>query len=235
MTPVVELEAVSRTYHVGPATVPVLRQISLRIMPGEFVAITGPSGSGKSTLLHLLGLLDRADSGTYRLDGRDIATVDDDELTVIRNRKIGFIFQAAPMLPRLTAAQNVAVPLVYRGERPRHAHAQACRMLARLGLAAFVRHRPTELSGGQLQRVAIARALIGRPRLILADEPTSALDPQTAGETMNLIRTLNREFEAALVLITHEVGDAVQAERRLTLDHGGLQATPNFVGTVSPL
>jgi putative ABC transport system ATP-binding protein len=224
MTPVVEVEHLTRTFHVGPVAVCALRSVSLRVLPGETVAINGPSGSGKSTLLNLLGLLDRADAGTHRLDGRDLAGLDDDELTVLRNQKIGFAFQTAPMLPRLTAEENVAVPLVYRGQRPYLARRAARPLLARLGLEAFAKHKPAQLSGGQLQRVALARALVGSPRLILADEPTASLDPRTAAEAMALVRDYCRETGAALVLISHSDADAAHADRRYVLDAGQLLA-----------
>ncbi|MBL9188599.1 MAG: ABC transporter ATP-binding protein [Opitutaceae bacterium] len=223
MTPVVEIETLERTFHVGPLAVHALRGVSLRIMPGETVAIDGPSGSGKSTLLNLLGLLDRPDAGTYRLDGRDLAGLDDDERTVIRNRTIGFVFQSSPMLPRLTAEENIAVPLVYRGERPYRARRAARRMLGRLGLETFARHRPHQLSGGQLQRVAIARALVGQPRLILADEPTASLDPRTAAETMRHVREHCRATGAVLVLISHDLADHAATDRRYVIDAGRLQ------------
>jgi putative ABC transport system ATP-binding protein len=223
MTPVIELEQVVRTYRVGPEEVPALRGVSLRVMPGEFVAITGPSGSGKSTLLNLLGLLDRPDEGTYRLDGRDVSTLNDDERTWLRNRKLGFIFQAPPMFPRLTALDNVAVPLRYRGLRAAAARDAALAALAKVGLAGVSRQLPAQLSGGQLQRVAIARALVGRPMLILADEPTAALDVQTADEVIRLLRDLHRETGAAVVMITHELDDAAAASRHLVLADGTLR------------
>lgn len=222
MTPIIHLEGIGKTYRVGPLSVNALSEVSLNVWPGNFVAISGPSGSGKSTLLNLLGLLDRADTGVYQLDGRDVAAASDDELTIVRNRKLGFIFQASPMLPRLTAEQNVAVPLLYRGVNPGEAGAEARRLLGRLGLGAITRHQPAELSGGQLQRVAIARALIGRPKLILADEPTAALDARTAGEIMELLVQLNREAGAALVLITHDPVIAAQADSQYTLEAGRL-------------
>ncbi|MSU48038.1 MAG: ABC transporter ATP-binding protein [Opitutus sp.] len=222
MTPVIQLEGICKTYHVGPLSVPVLNGVSLEVQPGDFVAISGPSGSGKSTLLNLLGLLDRPDAGVYRLDGRDVASASDDELTLIRNRKLGFIFQTSPMLPRFTAEENVAVPLLYRGVNPREAVATARQFLTRLGLAAVSHHLPSEISGGQLQRVAIARALVGQPKLILADEPTASLDAHTAGEMLALLQQLNRETGTALVLITHNPAIAARADRHYTLAGGGL-------------
>lgn len=223
MTPVVHLEGIAKSYRVGPLAVDVLKDVSLQIAPGGFVAISGTSGSGKSTLLNLLGLLDRPSAGTYLLDGRDVAAATDDELTLQRNRKLGFIFQSSPMLPRLTAEENVAVPLLYRGQGPREATAAARAILARLGLAGVAHHQPAELSGGQLQRVAIARALVGQPRLILADEPTASLDLHTAGEILDFLLTLNREAGAALVLITHDPELAARADRHLVLEAGRLQ------------
>ncbi len=222
MTPVVHLESVSRTYYVGASAVGALREVSLQVAPGEFVAVSGPSGSGKSTLLNVLGLLDRPDRGVYRLDGRDTAAIRDDELTLLRNRKIGVIFQNSPMLPRLTAAENVAVPLLYRGRRPGEAQVEAHRMLARVGLEHCADQRPAQLSGGQLQRVGIARALVGQPRLILADEPTAALDLETSGAMLRLIVDLARESGAALVMITHEPQEAAAAQRHLALTAGQL-------------
>ncbi|MBL9199860.1 MAG: ABC transporter ATP-binding protein [Opitutaceae bacterium] len=224
MTPVIEIEALERTFHVGPVAIAALRGVSLRIFPGETVAIDGPSGSGKSTLLNLLGLLDRPDAGTYRLDGRDLGVLDDDERTVLRNQKIGFVFQSSPMLPRLTAEENAAVPLVYRGQRPYAARRAARAVLARLGLEAFAKHRPGQLSGGQLQRVAIARALVGSPRLILADEPTASLDPRTGAETMRHVRDHCRDTGAVLVLISHNPADLAAGDRRHVLEAGRLHA-----------
>ena len=222
MTPIIQLAGIGRTYRIGPLSINALRDVSLQVWPGNFVAITGPSGSGKSTLLNLLGLLDRADTGTYQLDGRDVAASSDDELTLMRNRKLGFIFQSSPMLPRLTAEQNVAVPLLYRGVNSREAGLEARRMLGRLGLAPVATHLPAERSGGQLQRVAIARALVGQPKLILADEPTAALDERTASEIIALLLQLNRETGTALVLITHNSAYAAQADLHLVLEAGRL-------------
>lgn len=223
MTPIIHLAGINKTYHVGPVTIHAVRDVTLDIFPGDFLAISGPSGSGKSTLLNLLGLLDRPDSGTYLLDGREVARARNDELTLLRNRKLGFIFQNSPMLPRLTAAENVAVPLLYRGVAPRAAHSEATRMLARLGLSEIMQHRPSQLSGGQLQRVAIARALVGEPKLILADEPTASLDTVTAAEIMLVLRELNRESGTALVMITHDPEEAAQADQQYLIEAGRLR------------
>lgn len=231
MTPVVEIEGIERTFHVGPIAIAALCGVSLRINPGETTAIDGPSGSGKSTLLNILGLLDRPDAGTYRLDGRNLDDLDDDERTVIRNHTIGFIFQSSPMLPRLTAEENTAVPLVYRGQRPYAARREARKVLAQLGLDAFARHRPDQLSGGQLQRVAIARALVGRPRLILADEPTASLDPRTAAETMRHVRDYCREAGAALLLISHQTHDLAGSDRRYRIEAGRIHRAEEALAT----
>lgn len=223
-TPLIHLEGIHKTYRVGPVDIAAVRDISLRVWPGEFIAITGPSGSGKSTLLNLIGLLDTPDSGTYQLDGRDVATISDNERTLLRNRKLGFIFQSSPMLPRLTAAENVAVPLLYRGINPREADAAANAALSRVGLATAAKNFPSQLSGGQLQRVSIARAIVGRPKLILADEPTASLDDQSAAEIMHLLLEINDDTGAAIVMITHELADVARAPRHFVLTSGRLQA-----------
>jgi putative ABC transport system ATP-binding protein len=222
-TPLIELAHLHKTYRVGPETVSAVRDVSLRIWQGEFVAITGPSGSGKSTLLNLIGTLDTPDSGVYQLDGRDVAGLGDNERTLIRNRKIGFIFQSSPMLPRLTAGENIALPLLYRGVNPGEAEAAARVALARVGLATVAGNFPSQLSGGQLQRVAIARAIVTKPKLILADEPTASLDEQAAAEIMQLLQHLNRDTGAAIVMITHELADAARAHRHLVLTGGQLR------------
>lgn len=222
-TPIIQLEGLRKTYRVGPEQITAVCDVSLRIWQGEFVALTGPSGSGKSTLLNLLGLLDTPDGGTYLLDGRDVGAIGDNERTLLRSRKIGFIFQASPMLPRLTAGENVAVPLLYRGVNPREARAAAEAVLARVGLAATSAHLPAQLSGGQLQRVAIARALVTQPQLILADEPTAALDEQTAGEILQLLERINRDTGAAVVMITHEPDAAARAARHFEVVAGRLR------------
>lgn len=233
-TPLIQLEHIHKTYRVGPVDVSAVREVSLRVWPGEFVAITGPSGSGKSTLLNLIGLLDTPDSGIYRLDGRDVAALDDNERTLIRNRKLGFIFQASPMLPRLTADENVAVPLLYRGLNPREAETAARVALARVGLATVAKNFPSQLSGGQLQRVAIARALVTNPKLILADEPTAALDEQTADEIMKLLGDINHDTGAAIVMITHELADAARAPRHLVLASGQLREARSATSAAIP-
>jgi putative ABC transport system ATP-binding protein len=222
-TPLIELVRLHKTYRVGPEVVPALRDVSLRIWHGEFVAITGPSGSGKSTLLNLLGLLDTPDSGLYLLDGRDVAALDDNERTLIRKRKLGFVFQSSPMLPRLTAGENTALPLLYLGVNPGEAAGLARAALERVGLPAVANNLPSQLSGGQLQRVAIARAIVTNPRLILADEPTASLDDETAGEILQLLQDFNRETGAAIVMITHELAGANRAPRHLVLSKGQLR------------
>jgi len=217
--PMIGLENVCRTYHVGGEIVRALDHATLSIHQGEFVAIIGPSGSGKSTLMNILGCLDTADSGTYRLDGQEIAQYSENELARIRNRKIGFIFQSFNLLSRLTAEENVELPLIYqrtsgsaRRERTRDA-------LALVGLTERRHHKPSELSGGQQQRVAIARALATRPSLLLADEPTGNLDQKTGREIMNLFHQLHEDGNT-IVLITHDNNVANEAQRRIEIRDG---------------
>ncbi len=225
-TPLFQLDRIDRRFKVGPVTIEALRGVSLEVRPGELVSISGPSGSGKSVLLNLLGLLDRPTSGRHLFGGRDLAAASDDERTLLRNRRIGFVFQAAPMLPRLTALENVALPLHYRRLPPREALAAARDQLARVGLADRAGHRPHQLSGGQLQRVAIARALVGAPDLVLADEPTAALDPDTTEEILALLLGLNRADGVTVLLVTHQRAHAERCPRRLVLTAGRLEPAP---------
>ena len=213
----IRLEHVSKTYRVGTVEVPALRDVSLTIEPGEFVAIMGPSGSGKSTLMHLIGLLDAPDTGAYELLGRDVSRVGDDELARLRGRVIGFVFQQFHLLARASAAENVALPLIYSGESRNGAG--AARLLAEVGLADRAAHRPNELSGGQQQRVAIARALANDPSILLADEPTGNLDSQSEHEIMRLLATLNRRG-LTVVVVTHEAEIAAWARRVIRMRDG---------------
>jgi putative ABC transport system ATP-binding protein len=197
--------------------------VDLDVVPGDFLAIVGPSGSGKSTLMHLLGCLDRPTSGTYRLAGTDVAGLSDDELARVRNRTIGFVFQSFNLLPRTTALENVAMPLLYAGIGRSERLERARDALARLGLEDRLSHEPSELSGGQQQRVAIARALVTRPAIILADEPTGNLDSASGADVLELLHELN-DTGTTIVLITHDSDVAVAAKRSVRVRDGRLAA-----------
>ncbi len=214
------LRDIRKTYRIGPTEVAVLNGVDLEISQGELVSIMGPSGCGKSTLMNIIGLLDRPSSGTYRLDGAEVTYTNDDALSEIRNRRIGFVFQQYFLLAKLTALENVQLPMVYRGDSSPAVRERAMELLRRVGMHERAHHRPAELSGGQQQRVAIARALIGRPAIILADEPTGALDTQVGGEIMELFKTLNREEGITVVIITHDPGIARQCTRVAVMKDG---------------
>jgi len=221
--PLIALERVSRVYRMGEVEVPALDDVSLDIGTGEFVAIVGPSGSGKSTMMNILGCLDRPSHGAYHLAGSAVAELDDDALARLRSRTIGFVFQSYNLLPRTSALDNVATPLLYqgigRGERMRRARAA----LERLGLGDRVSHEPSELSGGQQQRVAIARALVTEPALVLADEPTGNLDSHAGAEVMAVLRDLHDQGRT-VVLITHDTDVATSADRQIHLRDGRVAA-----------
>lgn len=217
----IALQDIRKTYVLGGETVHALNHVNLSIQTGEFVAIVGPSGSGKSTLMHILGLLDRPSAGTYLLAGKNVASLADGALAALRNQKIGFVFQQFNLLPRLTALDNVALPLVYRGIPRKKRRALALERLEQVGLVDRAFHRPNQLSGGQKQRVAIARALIGDPDLILADEPTGALDSRTGQDVLELFHILNKVGHT-IVLITHDPGIAARANRRVHMLDGQL-------------
>ena len=221
--PLIALERVSRVYRMGEVEVPALDDVSLDIGTGEFVAIVGPSGSGKSTMMNILGCLDRPTHGAYHLAGSAVAELDDDALARLRSRTIGFVFQSYNLLPRTSALDNVATPLLYqgigRGERMRRARAA----LERLGLGDRVSHEPSELSGGQQQRVAIARALVTEPALVLADEPTGNLDSHAGAEVMAVLRDLHDKGRT-VVLITHDTDVAASADRQIHLRDGRVAA-----------
>jgi putative ABC transport system ATP-binding protein len=221
--PLIALERVSRVYRMGEVEVPALDDVSLDIGTGEFVAIVGPSGSGKSTMMNILGCLDRPSHGAYHLAGSAVAELDDDALARLRSRTIGFVFQSYNLLPRTSALDNVATPLLYqgvgRGERMRRARAA----LERLGLGDRVSHEPSELSGGQQQRVAIARALVTEPALVLADEPTGNLDSHAGAEVMAVLRDLHDQGRT-VVLITHDTDVAASADRQIHLRDGRVAA-----------
>ncbi|MCX8003388.1 MAG: ABC transporter ATP-binding protein [Burkholderiaceae bacterium] len=221
MTALVDLQAVQRVFRVGDSEVHALRGVTLTIDAGEYVAVMGPSGSGKSTLLNVLGLLDRPDAGRYRFEGRDVTALSADEQAQIRSRRIGFVFQSFHLVPRLTAAENIALPMTLAGIPTRERAARVARALADFGLQERARHKPAELSGGQRQRVAIARATIMEPALILADEPTGNLDRATGEEVVRLLEALNARG-VTLIVVTHDPHLAERARRRLLLEDGAI-------------
>jgi putative ABC transport system ATP-binding protein len=212
-----------KTYRSGDQDLHALDDLSLEVREGEYAAIMGASGSGKSTLMNILGALDRPTSGSYLLDGEAVATMSDQQLSSLRNRKIGFVFQSFNLLPRLDAVENVEVPLVYARVPPKERRARARRALERVGLGQRMHHRPTELSGGQQQRVAIARALVTEPRLLLADEPTGALDSDTTMQILALLDELHAQGNTILV-VTHEDEVAVRARRIVWMRDGKVVA-----------
>jgi putative ABC transport system ATP-binding protein len=215
----IHLRGVTKQYQMGDQTVHALQGIDLRIERNEMVAFIGASGSGKSTMMNIVGCLDRPSSGEYWLNGREVATMSGDDLAQVRNREIGFIFQSFHLLPRASALDNVAQPLIYRGVPLRERLALAAQSLARVGLGERMHHRPNELSGGQRQRVAIARALVGNPSILLADEPTGNLDTSTSREIMDLIRAVH-EGGQTVVMVTHEPEIAEQCQRIVRLRDG---------------
>jgi len=219
MIPLIQLHNITKVYIMGETEVHALRGISLSIQQGEMVAIMGPSGSGKSTLMNIIGCLDRPTSGEYLLEGVNVGELSDDELAIIRNEKIGFVFQQYMLLQRTTALRNVELPMLYGKGRPdRRERAQ--RALEAVGMGDRLHHRPNELSGGQQQRVAIARALVNEPRIIMADEPTGALDTRTGAEIMGIFQRLNAEQGITVILVTHEHDVARYAERIISVRDG---------------
>lgn len=215
----IEIEGLKKVYVMGGEQVPALAGISLSIDRGEYVAVIGPSGSGKSTLMNILGGLDRPTDGAYRFEGEDVGGFSDDQLASFRRRRIGFVFQSFQLLPRLTALQNVELPMIYAGMAPRERRGRAAELLDRVGLGTRMSHRPTQLSGGQQQRVAIARSLANRPDLLLADEPTGALDTRTGEDVLQLFQDLNADG-LTLAIVTHDPGVAAQARRRVAFRDG---------------
>lgn len=221
-TPLINLRAIHKTYTVAQQTVAVLHRITMDVHKGEMIAIVGASGSGKSTLMNIIGLLDHADSGTYLFDGDDVTLLSEDQQAHRRNRQIGFVFQQFNLLPRLSAAQNVALPLHYNSETAVPSIAErVSHNLNRVGMHQYQHHKPSQLSGGQQQRIAIARALVNNPEVILADEPTGALDSTTGAEVMKLFHQLHAQH-CTLILITHDPAIAAQCGRQIYLSDGHL-------------
>jgi putative ABC transport system ATP-binding protein len=217
---VIRLEAIHKSFFLGPVEVEILKGVNMAVDQGEMLAVVGSSGCGKSTLMNILGFLDIPTSGRYFFNGKEAQSLSDRELSTIRNEQIGFVFQQFHLLPRLTALDNVCLPLVYRGVPEAQRRERAREMLERVGMGERAGHRPAELSGGQQQRVAIARALAGAPGLILADEPTGALDTATSKEIIDLFISLNREEGVTQVLITHDPGVAKRCLRAVRMKDG---------------
>ncbi len=215
----IELRGLTRHFQVGDQTVRALQDVSLMIADGDYLALMGPSGSGKSTLLHILGCLDRPTGGTYALDGREVGSLPENELAAVRSRKIGFVFQFFHLVPRLTAAENVELPMVLAGVRPAERRARVAKALAAVGLTDRAAHRPDQLSGGQRQRVAIARATVMGPSILLADEPTGNLDRASGHEIIELLERMNREG-LTLVVVTHDPEVGQRARHILKLVDG---------------
>lgn len=218
----IDIRDVRKTYYMGNIELEVLKGISIKVKEGEFVSIIGPSGSGKSTLMNILGCLDLPTTGAYYLDGKEISTYDENALASIRNEKIGFIFQKFNLLSKLNAYENVELPLIYRGVKPKERKSRVEEALKSVGLSDRMHHRPAELSGGQQQRVAIARALVGNPSVLLADEPTGNLDTKSGGEVLKIIDDLHDKGKTILV-ITHDIEVAERSKLQITIRDGLIQ------------
>ncbi len=217
----IALNGIARTFYLGDSQVYALRDVDLDISRGEYIAVMGPSGSGKSTLLNLIGLLDRPDAGTYHLEGRDVTTLSPDELAKVRSERIGFIFQSFHLVPRLTAAENIALPLMLAGVSASERAQRVKQALSEYGLTERAHHLPNQLSGGQRQRVAIARATILRPAVLLADEPTGNLDRATGEEVVRLLEALNAQG-MTLIVVTHDQALGARARRQLRMEDGSM-------------
>lgn len=234
---IIQLSGITRKYEVGSETVHALRGVNLEIYKNEYVALMGPSGSGKSTLMNMLGCLDTPTSGIYILNGTDVSAMSDNALAEVRNKEIGFVFQTFNLLPRSTALENVALPLVYKGVKKAERMQRASEVLTQVNLANRMDHRPNELSGGQRQRVAIARALVNRPSIILADEPTGNLDSKTSVEIMGLFEEIHSQGNT-IILVTHEEDIARHAHRIVRLRDGLIESdeqNPNPVTVRNPI
>ncbi len=217
----IQLNSIERTFTLGDSKVHALRDVNLAILPGEYIAVMGPSGSGKSTLLNLIGLLDLADAGAYNLEGRDVTTLDQNELAKVRSERIGFIFQSFHLVPRLTAAANIELPLTLSGIPAAERNKRVVQALKEYGLTDRAQHRPNELSGGQRQRVAIARATVQRPAVLLADEPTGNLDRVTGEEVIRLLEALNAQG-MTLIVVTHDPVLGARARRQIRMEDGSI-------------
>ena len=218
-TSLITLKGIARSFQLGDSAVHALRNLDLQVTPGEYIAVMGPSGSGKSTLLNLLGLLDSPDTGTYQLEGRDVTTLSADELAKVRSERIGFIFQSFHLVPRLTAAANIELPLTLSGINSAERSKRVAQALQDYGLVERAQHRPNELSGGQRQRVAIARATVQRPAVLLADEPTGNLDRVTGEEVVRLLEALNAQG-MTLIIVTHDPVLGARARRQIKMEDG---------------
>lgn len=230
---VIDIQGITKTYVNGKLSVPVLHGIDLVVNKGEFVSIMGPSGSGKSTFMNILGCLDRPTTGSYRLNGDEVATLSDDELAYVRNKQIGFVFQSFNLLTKLTALENVALPMIYAGVNKKMRIERATQLLQSVGLGERMDHLPSELSGGQRQRVAIARALANNPAIIMADEPTGNLDSKSTIDVMNIFRGLHDEGRTIL-LVTHEPDIATYASRNVVLKDG-IIVEDSFSSNMTPI
>lgn len=230
---VIDIQGITKTYVNGKLSVPVLHGIDLVVNKGEFVSIMGPSGSGKSTFMNILGCLDRPTTGSYRLNGDEVATLSDDELAYVRNKQIGFVFQSFNLLTKLTALENVALPMIYAGVNKKMRIERASQLLQSVGLGDRMDHLPSELSGGQRQRVAIARALANNPAIIMADEPTGNLDSKSTIDVMNIFRGLHDEGRTIL-LVTHEPDIATYASRNVVLKDG-IIVEDSFNSNMTPI
>jgi putative ABC transport system ATP-binding protein len=219
-TALIDIRDARKTYRIEDVSIPAVRGVSLAILPGQFVAITGPSGSGKSTFMHLVGCLDRLDEGTYAFEGQSVERLSGRQLASLRNRRIGFVFQSFNLLARTSIVDNVALPLTYQGVRRRERRHRASRLLDRVGLGDRLKHHPNQLSGGQQQRVALARALVTDPAIVLADEPTGNLDTVTSQEIMRLLQEMNRDRGVSVVVVTHETDIAAYAQRQVVFRDG---------------
>jgi putative ABC transport system ATP-binding protein len=232
MESVISLQNATKIYLTGGADVPAMRDVSLTVNRGEFIAIMGPSGSGKSTMMNIIGCLDRLTSGRYVLDGSDISLLSKDQLADIRNLKIGFVFQSFNLVPRTSVLDNVELPMVYAGVAPSERHHRARTALASVGLTDKEKSMPNQLSGGQQQRVALARSLVNNPAIILADEPTGALDTRTSEEIMSIFRKLNDDSGITILLVTHEPDIAAFAKRLIRFRDGVIQEDRAVQSTV---